>query len=188
MVELFFKQDIAHQLLMSYIPAKRIVYDILYISPSNGYVFEDICKAGDTRCILLSLDRGEYDLEYGLYGACEGGHIQIIDMLLEKTGAYPSKSEWNTALLTACRGGHRKAVDFVVDHGANDWNSGFLGACMANNTEMINLMIQRGACKWNDGLYWGCRNGNNELVDDMIRRGAKICYNCENRNHPDIRR
>ena len=45
---------------------------------------------------LIKINKDEIDYNYGLYGACEGGHIKIIDMMIEK-GA----NDWNSGLYIA---------------------------------------------------------------------------------------
>lgn len=55
-----------------------------------------------------------------LQTACEGGHTQIVSMLLEK-GANANRfgGYYDYALHTACIRGHGSVVGMLLDHGAD---------------------------------------------------------------------
>ena len=66
----------------------------------------------------------QVDMNYGLYGACEGGNKDLV-ILMIKNGA----GDWNRGLKSACRGGHKDLVSFMIEKGADDWNEGLYTAC-----------------------------------------------------------
>ena len=67
--------------------------------------------------IKLIIEKG-VDLEYGLYGACKSGHMNIINLMIEK-GA----SDWNWGLSNACQGSDIDIVKFLIEKGATEcWN------------------------------------------------------------------
>ena len=40
---------------------------------------KEACESGFTETIKLIIEKGANDWEEGLYGACKGGHMEIID-------------------------------------------------------------------------------------------------------------
>ncbi len=82
---------------------------------------------------------------FGLYGACIGGHIDIIELMIEK-GA----GSWNGGLQCACRGGHINIVKLMIEKGASCWSWGLYDACHSGHIDIVKLMIEKGAtrCDW----------------------------------------
>ena len=89
----------------------------------------------------------DLDWNIGLYGACIGGHIDIIKALIEK-GA----TDWNSGLFHACFGGHIDIVKFLIEKGAYDWNWGLYHACRNGHIDIVKLMIEKGAIKCGYGM------------------------------------
>lgn len=55
------------------------------------------------------------DWENGLYGACQGGYLNIIELMIEK-GA----NDWNKGLIGACYGGHMDMVKLMIQKGVTE--------------------------------------------------------------------
>ena len=104
-------------------------YELLNILLTNKFIYSQIMKyINTTKFILIdnnnNLERGcknnliisikqiKYILnwDYGLYGACLGGHecIGIVKLMIEK-GA----NHWNWGLYYACSGGHESFVKLI---------------------------------------------------------------------------
>jgi hypothetical protein len=49
-----------------------------------------------------------------LYGACNGGHMEIVKYL-ESKGA----NDWNNGLYFACEGGQMEIMKYMIEKGAN---------------------------------------------------------------------
>ncbi len=139
--------------------------------------FFNICKDGDMTKVL---DEMRFDTEYffgysvlnGLAGACEGGHKEIIELMIEK-GA----SNFNQGLSHACSGGHIEIVELMISKGANDFARGLKVACNHNHKDIISLMLKKGNNTftfktWNKILEEACRNGYKEIVELSILNGA----------------
>ena len=77
---------------------------------------------------------------YGLYGACQGGHMDIVNLMIEK-GA----DRWNSGLVYACSGGHIAIVKLMIEKGANQWNWGLEAACVGGHIDIVKIMIEKGA-------------------------------------------
>jgi len=84
------------------------------------------------------IKKGADDYNFGLYGACLGGHLDIINMMLQK-GA-----DVNYGLYGACLGGHLDLVNMMLQKGA-DVNWGLQGACLGGHLDLIKLMLEIGA-------------------------------------------
>ena len=50
--------------------------------------------------------KGAYDWNGGLFGACEGGNKEVIELMIEK-GA----NNWNEGLFGACEGGNKEVIE-----------------------------------------------------------------------------
>ena len=108
----------------------------------------------------------------GLYYACKGGHLDIVNLMIEKGAKH-----WNYGLQGACEGGHLAIVNLMIDKGANNWNLGLYYACEGGHLNIINYMIEKGATDWNEGLRGACFGGHLDIINLMIEKGANpiIC-------------
>ena len=112
--------------------------------------FHAYCLAGDIKSVRRCLDEGYdfaflYEWEAALQNACEGGNIEIVELIINK-GAH----DWDMALFCACRGGHVPVIDLLITKGASQWNWGLRGACHAKRLDIIKMMILKGA----NNLIW----------------------------------
>ncbi len=135
---------------------------------SEKYDFYDLCFYGNYKKIS-TIENDDWN--WGLCGACRGGHMDIVKLMIER-GA----TDWNYGLYGACKGGHMNMVELMIERGATDWNNGLYGACRGGHMNMVELMIERGATDWNDGVYYACKGGHMDIVELMIERGATGCY------------
>ena len=113
------------------------------------------------------------DWNYGLYGACKGGHIEIIKLMIKK-GA----TRLDGGLYSACEGGNLDIVKLMIEKGAMWWDHGLVYACIGGNMDIVKLMIEKGATRLNCGLYSACVNGHINIVKLMIEKGATRCGYC----------
>jgi len=149
-------------------------------------IFESMyraCKGGSRRLVDLiineiysrkseRLDHLERNWNKGLSGACKGGNIELVNLMIAK-GA----NNWNLGLRSACKGGNAELANLMISKGAKDWDSGLFDACRGGNIELVNLMIEKGATYWDNGLRGACQGTNKEIVELMITKGAtKISY------------
>ena len=127
------------------------------------------CKKRYVIRLKKLIDKYQNDLEwnYGLSGACCGGHRDLAELMISK-GA----SDWDWGLYSACYGGHHDLVERMIQKGANHWNYGLQGACRGGNRDLAERMISKGAndLKW--GFYEANCEGHRELAQLMIQKGA----------------
>ncbi len=134
------------------------------------YILFPPCRDGDEEKVNQMIIINEINQEqfnWGLRGACEGGHHGLVDLMLSK-GA----NDLNEGLQSACEGGNHTIVQLMISKGANDWDSGLQGACESGNRGLVELIISKGATDFNLGLWGACQGGHLPLVDLMIERGA----------------
>src|SRR3989344_3238609 len=72
------------------------------------------------------------DVNYGMRGAAEGGHKELVDLFVKK-GA----NNWDWGMHGAAEGGHKELVDLFVKKGANDWNYGMYSAARGGHKELV---------------------------------------------------
>ncbi|MFB5622743.1 MAG: hypothetical protein ACE5RH_01995, partial [Nitrosarchaeum sp.] len=49
---------------------------------------EGACKGGNIDIVKLMIKKGAYDWDSGLYGACEGRHMNIVELMIKKGANY----------------------------------------------------------------------------------------------------
>lgn len=138
-----------------------------------------------------------YYCEFGLLSASRGGHLDIVQMLIQKCQPGPdtlnsafkeacSSCSWDvilylkenfqmvriSALHQACKGGHRKLVDWLIEHGDHDWDSGLMGACESGDISLIQLMMERGATNICAGFDVVCDRGHVEASKYFLHTGC----------------
>jgi hypothetical protein len=141
---------------------------------------------GDRLSIIKSACNTNSYLNWGLYGACKGGHEDLVKLMIAK-GAF----DFYWGLYGACLGGHKNLAELMITKRIQDcgeWfegeglkdhrdflNQGLKGTCEGGHEDLAELMISRGARKFNWGLYGACKGGHKNLAKLMIAKGAKKC-------------
>ncbi len=129
------------------------------------------CQGGHECIIKLMIKKGANKWNWGLHAACLCCHIDIVKLMIEK-GA----NNWNVGLEGACSSGNESLVKLMIEKGANGWNWGLCNACFCGHIYIVKLMIEKGANDWNGGLYNACLGGNESIIKLMIEKGATHCY------------
>jgi ankyrin repeat protein len=155
-----------------------------YLVPKNP-TFKQMCNLGIVEHLLDYCQNNIPDWNDGLYDACRGGQLEIVNLMIKK-GA----NDWNLGLEYACEGGHfaydnahstRFAYDnahstrFAYDN-ARSTRFAYDNA-RSTRLEIVNLMIEKGADDLDSGLSSACGSGNLEIVNLMIEKGANDWYN-----------
>ncbi len=97
-------------------------------------------KNPDINIIMIMIEKGANDWNYGLNGACKGGHLELIDFMI-KRGA----TSWNLGLWGACEGGHLEIAKLMIEKGANALDRGLFFGCKKGHLEIVKLMTENGA-------------------------------------------
>ena len=140
--------------------------------------FRDICLKGDMNQVLNIVNgRDTYDPNHGLLGACMGGHMDIVKLVIEK-GAY----DWNNGLRYACLKGYIDIVELMINKGAI-YVFGMYNACRAGHRDIINMLIEKHTKRpniaislssnfFNYGLNGACRGGHVDIIKLIIEKGS----------------
>lgn len=139
------------------------------------------------------------DEKDGLYGACEGGYVDIVKLMLRKNTTYlnfdyfeackggfvhkigsilseyfDDEIDWINCLYFACKGGNMDIVGLMmskcVDDNEVDWSRCLRLARKGGNLNVINLMTSKEADNWNSGLTYLFRGNNIYKTRTMRKR------------------
>lgn len=128
------------------------------------------------RFLISSPRRQSHVWNYGLAGACEGGHHDIA-LLMISHGA----SSWNCGMMGAATGqcaASRELLSWMILLGADDWDLGLIGACQGNNVEVAKQFIARGASWFSLGLARACEFDAQKTLQLMADYVSGPCKNC----------
>jgi Ankyrin repeats (3 copies)/Ankyrin repeat len=145
-------------LRMSYYIAKlEEKLGIPYI-PTEGYDPEEFYKDyKDSKDIF----------DFALYEAAEGGHMDIVKLMIEK-GA----TSFDLAMVWAAEAGQMEIVNFMIEKGATEFNRGMAWAAGGGYMEIVKLMIEKGATNFDWAITNAAKGGYMEIVKLMIEKGA----------------
>jgi hypothetical protein len=145
----------------------------------NAENFYNICLQGNIVLVerrLADKHRWWSELNAGLEGACVGGHLDIVKLLI-KHGA----EEFHQALRFACIGGHLKIVRYLLleneEHVNWDCNIGLSYVCERGYRDILDILVTCGANDFNNGLYYACKGGQKEIAELMVYYGATATCN-----------
>lgn len=134
------------------------------------------CKDGDIKSVETAIIEGAEDLNWGLRAACEGGHTDLVKLLIKK--GVNGANCWNEGLYYACKGDHIDIVKLMLNQGANVLDHGFMVACDRGCVEIVKLMINKNSDTGyyglrNDvGLYRACERGYMEIIELILIDGV----------------
>lgn len=94
-----------------------------------------------------------------------GGHLNIINYLIEKSPEY-THFDWNTCMAEAAEKGHLNIVEFMMQppRNANNYNNTLLSAVKGGHFDIMNLMISKGANNFNDCIRYARMFGRKSLI------------------------
>lgn len=112
-----------------------------------------------------------YYLKWGIYGAAEGNHEELIDWYL----THDENNLINSALDGAVKGGNIKLVEKLILKGSNDFDGALVYAGEYGHRDIINLLIRKGG-NINEALYGASfiENPNKDLIEYIIEKGANV--------------
>ena len=110
------------------------------------------CQGGHLDIVNYMIEKGAYHLEYGLYDACYGGHLDLAKHVITKGATYLSMG-----LEGACKGGHLNIAKYMIEKGAKSRNLALYSACEGGQLDLAKYMIENGATEWNWGLEGACK-------------------------------
>ncbi|KEI34910.1 hypothetical protein FRA_44c12070 [Francisella sp. W12-1067] len=120
-----------------------------------------------------------------LYVACQGGHTDIVNLLLQNN-ANPNQltPDGSSPLHVACEQGYTEIVNLLLQNNANpaklkaDSSSPLYIACEQGYIEIVNLLLQNNAnpnkfkADGSSPLYIACEQGYTEIVNLLLQNNA----------------
>lgn len=130
--------------------------------------FRIACQKGDH----LSIIKSDFDkswVDVGLYSACYGGHLELVELLITKD---TNNGNYFEDLIIACEGRHLKVAELLIAKGADNWDCALYGACTGGHRELVELLINKGATNFWDCFENVCTSGHIDLVSYFIAKGV----------------
>lgn len=105
------------------------------------WYFFSACEGGHLDMINMLIEKGVTNWDTGMIGACHGGHLEVVKMMIEKRGGASSFA--CDGLVVACQNGHMHIVEFMLELGANNWDKALEAACYGGHLEIAKLMVSK---------------------------------------------
>ena len=121
------------------------------------------CKGGHKDLVELMMTDDTLSLNWGLHGACEGGHNDLVRLMLTK-GAY----DYYWRLYYACLGGHEELAELMIAENAKSNNAGLYPDHKSKLIYDQKLLINR-------GFGGACKGGHKNIMNLMKAKGAREC-------------
>lgn len=130
------------------------------------------CRRGDLKIVRdLVENKGVNNWNDAMFGACEGGHIHIVEYINEKI-ENDDEVDWDLCLYIACDEDHSDIVDFLVNQKSiNNWGEGLLGAASGGHLKWVRYMEQKGIDDddvWNEAFRDACVEGHLHVVQYIM--------------------
>lgn len=158
-----------------------LIYKIKKYEPSYIY---GACLTNNIRLVNLILSN---TIELGLFGACEGGHINLVKYLV---GKYYD-DDVSSALYYACKGGNSECINYILSL-SSSYGNGLRGAVIGGHLEVVKYIYKYcniTAYERHRLLTLAAQNGHIEIVKffspkssyewSYVLQGARCCGNDE---------
>lgn len=138
--------------------------------PDYYFALTGAAKGGFITLIQSLIDKDtKHELNYnaGMVKAAEGGHIDIVKLML-KNGA----TDYNLTMRMAARKGHMNIIKLMLSEGATIYNEALKVAAGGGYMDIVKLMLDLGANNIDDGLEYAAAGGHMNIVRLMLDLGA----------------
>lgn len=121
---------------------QRNIIDFLYSKVEDlDLSLYGACYGGHKNLVDEILEKGVKTLDYGLEGAVRGGQLEMTKYMIEKGGT--DYYIQNSLLYEACHGGNKQVIQFLIQLGFNDLESGLSGAIIGRKKEIIIFIVNK---------------------------------------------
>lgn len=145
-----------------------------------------VCQTGNLEIVKLMLDVEHdsehslnFDWDMGINVACCNGHIDIVELLVDKL-RFPNLDRYAR---TACATFNMDIVELLIKKGATNINEYLYHACLRGCYGLVELLVEKGADDWNKGLNGAYCGRHIDLFQLMIKYGATTFYAYAYNNH-----
>lgn len=102
------------------------------------------CQGKHMDIVQLMIDKGAINFHLALHYACMGGDMSIINLMIEKSRIHEGNCQWNLALSGACQNGNLNLVKFIIYHGGNEinnWDIAFYRAGLHDHMHLVEFLL-----------------------------------------------
>ena len=112
-----------------------------------------VCNEGHKVVIKYLLDRGKLeDINSALYASCEGGHLDVVELLLSEGADIHAKHDFGeTVMFAACQNEQLSVIEYLYKAGADvnastgDGVSLLAAASEVGNMDIVRFLLSKGA-------------------------------------------
>lgn len=124
-------------------------------------------KGGHIAIIDRMMEHGATNFEATMLIGAKHGHLHVVHRMLEY-GA----TNYHAAAIEAILGGHLSILEVMLDLGANSIAEYLIVAIEFHHPSIVKYLIQQGATNCHAGLIVAAREGDLDLVELMLEHGA----------------
>lgn len=139
-------------------------------------LLERACLYGHLDVVKFMIDKGVTNFNEGLYTACCGGHIDIVNLLV---GLTENIVDLNSGLQGACYGGRIEIIKLMIEQGATGINAAFESACDSGNIDSARYLLENCMYKsaaLNRGFLYSCTFDTVNITNLVLKHSLPIFY------------
>lgn len=129
-----------------------------YYNP-NMKIISILMNTKVTKSVSDIASVGPDNFEEVMQYAVEGGHIDIVRLLIQK-----GVTNFNWAMVHAACRGHIDIVCLLIDEGATDFDGALRYAADGGHIDIVKLMIQKGVTNFNCAMEAAAEGGHTKIV------------------------
>lgn len=135
------------------------------------------CLKGNAQWANHAINKGAYKFEWAFFGACEGGHSPLVELMLFSGDT--QNMNVNAGFKIVCEKGYIDLVRILKeDYCADDFNGGLYVASLNGHTDVVLLLLSYGAYAYDGALFASCAGGHENIGSIMINMGANDWNRC----------
>ena len=100
-----------------------------------------------------------------MYWAAKGGHLEIVQYLIEKGEETNQQLDFNSTMYSAAEGGHLDIIKLMIEKGADDFNDAMAWAATGGHLDIVKYLIQKGATNYSQAMECAERGRRPEVVN-----------------------
>jgi hypothetical protein len=112
------------------------------------------------------------DYVFGLCGAAEGGHEDLVDYFEKMGGGLYGGWEW--ALQKSSKAGNLNMTKYIIGKGAKNFEGGIIWASIGGHLEIIKFYKELGYKEFDYPLFNASLHGHIELCKYLVGEGADV--------------
>lgn len=137
--------------------------------------YSNACIRGHLEIVNFFIDRGVNDWVTGLRGACQGGSLDVLKLMV-RNGAITNNNEIGFYCHNACVHGHPEVAKFLVsldfDAFISPLNQWLDYTSFCDDLDLVKIITSRPYMNWNEGLKHASGGRNVNIVKTMLDGGA----------------